>query len=125
MERPAGESADGSLRVDFDRRPMLNDQRRIGPIWLAAADVRPDEGERAQISADTVIVGQSVRPQQSPRRVAVAERAVWSLSTLRDGKGGRSSGESRLVILIVDFDSPHSLSTPLVPTAFKCRARPI
>ena len=53
---------------------MLEDKRGIETIWLAAGDVRPDEGERAKISADTAIVDQSVRLQQSPRRVTVAER---------------------------------------------------
>ena len=53
---------------------MLGDQRRIGTIWLTAGDVRPDAGVRAQISVDTAIVDQSVRLQQSSRRVTVAER---------------------------------------------------
>ena len=58
--------------------------------------MRPDAGVRAQISADTAIVDHSAGRQQSTRRVTVAERPVSGQSCLRDGQGGRSSGESRL-----------------------------
>ena len=79
---------------------MLEDQRQTGPIWLAAGDVRPDAGVRAHISADTAIVDQSTKFQQSSRRVTVATRPVWWLSCLRDGQGGRSSGESQIEHLL-------------------------
>jgi hypothetical protein len=46
----------------------------VTPIWLAAGDVRPDAGVRAQISADTTIDDQSAGLQPSSRRVTVAER---------------------------------------------------
>jgi hypothetical protein len=45
---------------------MLDDQRQTGPIWLAAGDVPPDEGEPAEISVDTAIRGQSVRLSSLP-----------------------------------------------------------
>jgi len=79
---------------------MLKNQHQTRPIWLAAGDVRPDEGERAQISADTVIAGQSVRIQPSSRRVTVAERPAWSLSCFDGIQGRYSSGESRFSFLL-------------------------
>ena len=73
-------------------RPMLEDQRQTGPIWLPAGDLRPEAGSRVQILAHTAIVGQSARLQPSSQRFTVAERPVWWLACLRDGQGGRSSG---------------------------------
>jgi hypothetical protein len=78
---------------------MLEDQRQTRPIWLAAGDVRPDEGEPAQNSVDTADRSQSVRLQQFSRRVTVAKRPVWSLSFHCSGQGGRPSGESWHMVL--------------------------
>jgi hypothetical protein len=60
-------------------RPMLEDQRQTGPIWLLAGDLRPEAGSRVQILAHTAIVGQSARLQPSSQRFTVAERPVWWL----------------------------------------------
>ena len=84
-----------SRRCGRCRSPDVEDRRQTGPIWPAAGDVRPDASMRAQISADTAIVDHSAGRQQSTRRVTVAEGPVSGQSCLRDGQGGRSSGESR------------------------------
>ena len=75
-------------------RSLLEDQRQTGPIWLPAGYLRPEAGSRVQILAHTANVGQSARLQPSTQRFTVAERPIWWLSCLHDGKNGRSSGES-------------------------------
>ncbi len=97
---------------------MLEDQRQTGPIWLAAGDVRPDAGLRAQISAGTAIVDQSTRLQVSSRRGTVAERLVSGLSCIRGGQGGRSSGESRLKVPLttrLNAMAVHQAGNPAAP----------
>ena len=48
-----------SRRCVCCRPSDVEDQRQTGPIWLAAEELRPDAGVRAQISADTAIDDQS------------------------------------------------------------------
>jgi hypothetical protein len=96
-------------------RPILEDQRQTGPIWLPAGDLRPEAGSRVQILAHTAIVGQSARLQPSSQAFHRCRTPGLVATCLRDGQGGRSSGESRFRLV---------RPIPLIPCRDSRRADP-
>ena len=90
MEHPAGESDDGSLRVDFDRRLRLefHGSRITSDARLPAGDACLDANRRAGMFLAATLLKRSAVADNSTSRFTVAVRNVRTVACLPGGAAG-------------------------------------